>query len=87
MTTSAVEQETAATATAEQPKATNKASAGARARHVAPAKGKSGKKASPAKKSAQGREESEGPGSPDRQQDTRDSAKGEDGERTYCIKA
>ena len=52
MTTSTIEQETAATATAEQPKATKKASAGARSRHVGPAKGKSGKKAGAAKKAA-----------------------------------
>jgi hypothetical protein len=48
--TSNTEQETAATATAAQPKATKKARVGERARHVAPAKGKTGKKASPAKK-------------------------------------
>ncbi|HXP86860.1 MAG TPA: DUF3489 domain-containing protein [Bryobacteraceae bacterium] len=39
-----------ATATAEPPKATKKANVAKRARNVAPAKGKSGKKASPAKK-------------------------------------
>ena len=39
-----------ATATSEPPKATKKASVAKRARHVAPVRGKSGKKASPAKK-------------------------------------
>ena len=42
--------ETALAPEAEQPKATKKASAGKRGAHVAPAKAKSGKKATPAKK-------------------------------------
>ena len=52
MTTTIAEEKGGAqdTATAEQPKTTKKASAGARSRQVAPKKGKSGKKASPAKK-------------------------------------
>ena len=56
MTTTTTEENGAVqgTATAEQPKATKKASNGARSRHVAPAKGKSGKKAGPAKKAPKG---------------------------------
>jgi hypothetical protein len=50
MITNAEATETALAPEAEQPKATKKASAGKRGAHVAPAKGKSGKKASPAKK-------------------------------------
>ena len=48
--TSSTEQETPATATAEEPKPTKKAHVGARSRHVAQKKPKSGKRASPAKK-------------------------------------
>lgn len=59
--TSTTEQETAATATAEQPKATKKASAGARSRHVAPAKGKSGKKASQTKKAPKSAKKAKAP--------------------------
>ena len=56
MTTTTTEEngKAEAPATGEQPKATKKASAGARPRHVAPKKGKSGKKASPAKKTPRG---------------------------------
>jgi hypothetical protein len=52
MTTSIAEETgtAQATATGEPPKPTKKASVAKRARHVAPAKGKSEKKASPAKK-------------------------------------
>jgi hypothetical protein len=44
--------ETQSQAAGEQPKATKKARAGAQRAHVAPAKAKSGKKATPAKKTA-----------------------------------
>ena len=56
MTTSTTENKTAqatASATAEKPEATKKANTRARKPHVAPAKGKSGKKAASAKKAAQ----------------------------------
>jgi hypothetical protein len=56
MTTS-ITQETGtapATATGAQPKPTKKANVAKRARHVAPAKAKSGKKATPAKKAPKG---------------------------------
>ncbi|HEY1754181.1 MAG TPA: DUF3489 domain-containing protein [Bryobacteraceae bacterium] len=46
---------TPAPAAEEQPKATKKANAGARRAHVAPAKSKAGKKATPAKKAPKGR--------------------------------
>ncbi|HEY1759246.1 MAG TPA: DUF3489 domain-containing protein [Bryobacteraceae bacterium] len=45
---------TPAPAAEEQPKATKKATAGARRAHVAPAKGKASKKATPAKKAPKG---------------------------------
>jgi hypothetical protein len=44
----------AATAAGDKPKATKKASAGARGAHVAPAKAKAGKKARPAKRTPKG---------------------------------
>ena len=44
----------AATAAGDKPKATKKARAGARRAHVAPTKGKVGKKTSPAKKAPKG---------------------------------
>src|SRR5579859_83111 len=44
----------------EPPKATQKASAGARRAHVAPKKAKAGKKASPAKKAAKGAKKAAG---------------------------
>jgi uncharacterized protein DUF3489 len=47
-------------ATAEEPKATKKASVGKRARNVAPAKAKSGKKASPPKKAPKGTKKATG---------------------------
>jgi hypothetical protein len=50
MITTAETETAQATATGDQPKATKKATVAKRARNVAPAKGKSGKKASPAKK-------------------------------------
>jgi len=50
MITTAEATETALAPEAEQPKATKKATAGKRGAHVAPAKGKSGKKATPTKK-------------------------------------
>ena len=52
--------ETAPAAAAEQPKATKKARAGKRGAHVAPAKAKSGKKASPAKKAPKGAKKAAG---------------------------
>ena len=56
MTTTTEETGTApATTAGETPKPSKKASAAKRARHVAPAKAKSGKKASPAKKTPKGR--------------------------------
>jgi hypothetical protein len=58
--TSTHETETAPAATAEEPKATRKASVGKRARNVAPAKAKSGKKASPAKKAPKGTKKAAG---------------------------
>ena len=45
-----IEETTQSEATSETPKGTKKANAGKRARNVAPKKGKSGKKAAPAKK-------------------------------------
>ena len=56
MTTSTTEETgtAQATATGAQPKPTKKARVGARRAHVAPAKGKSSKKASPAKKAPKG---------------------------------
>jgi hypothetical protein len=55
MTTITSEETGAATATATaQPKATKKARTGARSAHVAPRKGKAGKKGSPAKKAPKG---------------------------------
>jgi hypothetical protein len=45
----------AATTAGDKPKATKKARAGARRAHVAPAKAKAGKRASPAKKAPKGR--------------------------------
>jgi uncharacterized protein DUF3489 len=55
MTTLTTEETGAATATATaQPKGSKKARAGARSAHVAPKKGKAGKKASPAKKAPKG---------------------------------
>jgi hypothetical protein len=50
-----------APATGDQPKPTKKASAAKRARHGAPAKGKSGKKATPTKKAPKGRKPTEVP--------------------------
>ena len=49
-----------ATATGDQPKPTKKARAGARRAHVAPAKVKSGKKASPAKKGTRAKKQAKG---------------------------
>jgi len=61
MITIAEETETAqATATGDQPKATKKATVAKRARNVAPAKGKSGNKASPAKKAPKGAKKASG---------------------------
>ena len=52
--------ETALAPAMEPPKATQKASAGARRAHVAPKKAKAGKKASPAKKAAKGAKKAAG---------------------------
>jgi len=61
MTTSTTEEaETAQAATAAEPKPTKKANVGKRARHVAPKKAKSGKKASPAKKAPKGAKKATG---------------------------
>jgi hypothetical protein len=56
MTTLTTEEQTtlAATGTAQEPKATTKAKAARHTRHVAPSKGKAGKKASSPKRSAKG---------------------------------
>ena len=56
MTTSTTENETAQSTAAavEKPEAPKKAPGAARSRHVAPSKGKSGKKTTPAKKGAKG---------------------------------
>ncbi len=58
--TSIVEEAGAATAPAAEPKATRKARVGARRAHVAPKKGKAGKKASPARKAPKGAKKAEG---------------------------
>ena len=50
---------------AEQPKATKKGRAGAQRAHVAPAKGKSGKKATSAKKAPKGRKKADKPAARD----------------------
>ena len=55
MTSIAEQTETAPASVAAEPKATKKASAGARRAHVAPKRPKSGKKASPAKKAPKAR--------------------------------
>ncbi len=55
MTSITEQTETAPASEAAEPKATKKASAGARRAHVAPKKTKSGKKASPAKKTPKAR--------------------------------
>ena len=60
MTSNAEETGTAQAAAAGGPKATKKARAGARRAHVAPAKGKAGKKASPAKKTPRGQKKADG---------------------------
>ena len=54
MTSNVEATETTKAPAAKEPKATKKASAGARRAHVAPAKAKSGKKASPPKKAPKG---------------------------------
>ena len=63
MTTSITEESgtAQATATGEQPKPTKKARVGARRAHVAPAKGTSAKKASPAKKAPKGAKKASSP--------------------------
>ena len=72
------------TATAEERKATKKARAGARGAHVAPKKGKAAKKAKAPKKSVRGFIS----GTLTKKMGlTVVSAKGEDGERSYSIKA
>ena len=58
--TSIQEAETAPAATAEEPKTTKKAHAGARRANVAPDKAKPGKKASPAKKAPKGAKKATG---------------------------
>ena len=54
MTSNSEATETAPAPTAKEPKATKKPNAGARRAHVTPAKPKSGKKATPAKKAPKG---------------------------------
>ena len=54
------EAETATSPVSEQPKGGGKAKAGARGAHVAPKKGKAGKKASPAKKAPKGAKKATG---------------------------
>jgi hypothetical protein len=63
MTTSITEETgtAPATATGDQPKPTKKGSGAKRARHVAPAKGKSARKASPAKKAPKGAKKASSP--------------------------
>jgi hypothetical protein len=60
MTTITEQTETAPAEAAAEPKATKKANMGARGAHVAPKKGKSGKKATPAKKGARAKETAKG---------------------------
>jgi hypothetical protein len=54
------EAETATAPVTEQPKACKKAKAGVRGAHVAPKKGKAGKKAAPAKKAPKGAKKADG---------------------------
>ena len=54
-------QATPATASGQEPKATKKARSAKRGAHVAPAKGKSGKKAAPAKKTSKSQKSAEKP--------------------------
>jgi uncharacterized protein DUF3489 len=67
--------ETALAPAGEQPKATKKAPAGKRGAHVAPAKAKAGKKASPAKKATSAKKASKGPKEVAKKAGARDGSK------------